>query len=109
MSQEELADRAGIHVTYLSGVERGLCNRIRCGYVIISFQDSYIGHAIVAFQTDYGLKFFEPQNGNEEEVAIGRCYSAQLEGVSREDIISEIEIKWNDATTTDGQISINAE
>ena len=26
MSQEELADRAGIHVTYLSGVERGLRN-----------------------------------------------------------------------------------
>ena len=26
LSQEELADRAGIHVTYLSGVERGLRN-----------------------------------------------------------------------------------
>ena len=26
LSQEELADKAGIHVTYLSGVERGLRN-----------------------------------------------------------------------------------
>lgn len=26
LSQEEAADRAGIHVTYLSGVERGLRN-----------------------------------------------------------------------------------
>jgi transcriptional regulator with XRE-family HTH domain len=26
MSQEELADKSGIHVTYLSGVERGLRN-----------------------------------------------------------------------------------
>ncbi len=26
LSQEETADRAGIHVTYLSGVERGLRN-----------------------------------------------------------------------------------
>jgi ribosome-binding protein aMBF1 (putative translation factor) len=24
LSQEEIADRAGIHVTYLSGIERGL-------------------------------------------------------------------------------------
>jgi len=72
---------------------------IRCGYVVISFQNSHVGHAIVVFQTDYGLKFFEPQNGNEEEVAIGRCYSAQLEGIPREDIINEIEIRWNDVTT----------
>ena len=26
LSQEEIADKAGIHVTYLSGVERGLRN-----------------------------------------------------------------------------------
>jgi transcriptional regulator with XRE-family HTH domain len=26
LTQEEIADRAGIHVTYLSGVERGLRN-----------------------------------------------------------------------------------
>jgi transcriptional regulator with XRE-family HTH domain len=26
MTQEELADKSGIHVTYLSGVERGLRN-----------------------------------------------------------------------------------
>ena len=26
MSQEDLADRAGLHVTYISGIERGLRN-----------------------------------------------------------------------------------
>lgn len=30
LSQEEVADRAGIHVTYLSGVERGLRNPAIC-------------------------------------------------------------------------------
>ena len=73
---------------------------IRCGYVVISFQESKVAHAVVAFQTDYGLKFFEPQNGNEEEVIIGRCYSTQLEGVPKDNIVAKIEITWNDGTTT---------
>ena len=79
-----------------AATERG----IRCGYVVISFEKSNIAHAIVAFQTDYGLKFFEPQTGNEEYVIIRRCYSTQLEGVPNDNIISKIEIIWNDGTTT---------
>lgn len=73
---------------------------IRCGYTVISFKDSNIAHAIVAFQTDYGLKFFEPQNGNEMDVRVGYRYSAQLEGVPEENIINEIKIWWNDRTLT---------
>lgn len=73
--------------------ERG----IRCGYVVISFHNSNIAHAIIAFQTDYGLKFFEPQSGNEEEVMVGRCYSMQLEGVPKDNLISEVKITWNDS------------
>jgi hypothetical protein len=73
---------------------------IRCGYVTIVFEHSEIGHAIVAFETDYGLKFFEPQNGNEEDVIVGHCYSATAEGVSENNIISRIEIRWNDGTRT---------
>jgi len=42
-----------------TATERG----IRCGYVVIFFKNTEIGHAIVAFETDYGLKFFEPQSG----------------------------------------------
>lgn len=76
--------------------ERG----IRCGYTVISFKGSNIAHAIVAFQTDYGLKFFEPQNGNEEEIKVGQCYSVQLEGVPIDNIITKIEITWNDGTLT---------
>jgi hypothetical protein len=79
-----------------AATERG----IRCGYVVMSFKMSKIAHAIVAFQTDYGLKFFEPQNGNEEDVKVGRLYSTILEGIPNDDIITKIEITWNDGTTT---------
>jgi len=73
---------------------------IRCGLVTISFHRSLIGHAIVAFETDYGLKFFEPQSANEEDVIVGRRYSAKLSEISNEDIIIKIEISWNDGTHT---------
>ena len=73
---------------------------IRCGLVIISFHRSLTGHAVVAFETDYGLKFFEPQSANEEDVIVGRCYSANLEGIQDDDIIIKIEISWNDGTHT---------
>jgi hypothetical protein len=69
---------------------------IRCGYVVISFENSDIGHAIIAFETDYGLKFFEPQSADEEDVIVGRCYSAHTKGVLQGNIISRIEIAWND-------------
>jgi hypothetical protein len=73
---------------------------IRCGYVIIKFVNNDVGHAVVAFKTDYGLKFFEPQSGNEEDVIIGRRYSVQIEGMSEDNIISGIKITWNDGTTS---------
>jgi len=73
---------------------------IRCGYVVIMFKDREIGHAIVAFETDYGLKFFEPQNGNEEDIIVGHCYSSMAEGISENNIISRAEIRWNDGTRT---------
>ncbi|MDD5702199.1 MAG: hypothetical protein PHU23_09145 [Dehalococcoidales bacterium] len=73
---------------------------IRCGYVIISFVNSDVGHAIVAFETDYGLKFFEPQDGNEEDVIIGHRYSGQIKGTPEDNVIREIEITWNDGKTT---------
>jgi hypothetical protein len=73
---------------------------IRCGLVIISFHRSLTGHAIVAFETDYGLKFFEPQSANEEDVIVGRSYSASLSEISNDDIVIKIEIFWNDGTHT---------
>ena len=78
-----------------TATERG----IRCGYVVISFRKSNVSHAIVAFETDYGLKFFEPQSGNEEDVLVGHRYSSQVEDTPKDSIISEIEITWNDGTT----------
>jgi len=73
---------------------------IRCGLVIISFHRSLTGHAIVAFETDYGLKFFEPQSANEEDVIVGRRYSTNLARIPDDDIIIKVEISWNDGTQT---------
>lgn len=71
---------------------------IRCGYVVISWVESEITHAIVAFETDYGLKFFEPQLAEEEVVIVGRRYSVCLSSDVNDKIISKIEIFWNDGT-----------
>ena len=71
-------------------------SRIRCGFATVSFEGTHIGHAIVAFQTDYGLKYFEPQNGNEVDVVVGRVYRGDAEGVSELAIISDVAITWND-------------
>jgi hypothetical protein len=71
---------------------------IRCGLVIISFHRSLTGHAIVAFETDYGLKFFEPQSATEEDVIVGCRYSTILSEISNDDIVIKIEIFWNDGT-----------
>lgn len=79
-----------------AATERG----IRCGLVTIHFHRSLTGHAIVAFETDYGLKFFEPQSANEEDVIVGHHYSANLAGIQDADIIIKVEISWNDGTHT---------
>ena len=76
--------------------ERGM----RCGYVAISFENSYVGHAIVAFVTDYGLVFIEPQNGEQVDVHVGRNYNAGAKGFQESNIIHSVIIKWNDGTTT---------
>ena len=73
---------------------------IRCGYVVISFAKSQVRHAIVAFETDCGLRFFEPQDGNEVDVVIGRRYSSQAEGSLGSDNVKVVEISWNDRTST---------
>ena len=73
---------------------------IRCGYVTVSFERTDIAHAIVAFETDYGLKFFEPQSGEEESVRVGRPYPVVMQGVPSHTIVRLIKIKWNDGTST---------
>lgn len=81
---------------YDAATKRG----IRCGYVVISFVKSDVGHAIVAFETDHGLKFFEPQDGNEEDVIVGRRYTGQIKGTPEDNVIREVEITWNDGRMT---------
>lgn len=71
---------------------------IRCGYVTVYFEGSDIAHAIVAFETDYGLKFFEPQTGEEELIRVGKAYPSIMRGVPDQAIVKMIEIRWNDGS-----------
>jgi len=73
-------------------------NGMRCGYVTISFEKSLLGHAIIAFETDYGLVFIEPQTGEQIDVIVGKYYPIALVGVSEFDCILKIDIEWNDGT-----------
>jgi hypothetical protein len=73
---------------------------IRCGVVLIRFHKCPTGHAIVAFETDYGLKFFEPQTANEEDIMIGCRYTTYLLGVPDDDVITRAEIFWSDGAHT---------
>lgn len=73
---------------------------IRCGVVLIKFHKCPTGHAIVAFETDYGVKFFEPQTANEENIMIGYRYTTCLSGVPDDDVITRAEIFWNDGAHT---------
>jgi|SRR5208283_2006502 len=84
---------------YAQDIQNAASKRgIRCGYVAISFDGVEVGHAIVAFETDFGLKFFEPQSADEEQVIVGRRYTARLSGYVNERIITRVEIHWNDGT-----------
>ena len=73
---------------------------MRCGCVVISFEKSLIGHAIVAFETDYGLVFVEPQDGDQIYLSINKPYPTRLNGVAADDRVMLIEISWNDGTST---------
>jgi len=69
--------------------------KIRCGYTVVHFQNK-MSHAIIAFETDYGLAYFEPQTGDQEYLVIGQPYRTQLEGVPSGSQIEKIDIEWND-------------
>lgn len=71
-------------------------NGMRCGYTVVTFEESQLAHALVAFDTDYGLIYIEPQSGSQERVAVGRPYPIQMEGVPKESLVSGIQIAWND-------------
>ena len=81
---------------YDASTERG----IRCGYVVIGFKRSLVGHAVVAFETDYGLVFIEPQDGETIDISVGKSYSTVVEGVPERDEVRLINIYWNDGTST---------
>jgi len=71
---------------------------IRCGYTLIALGDK-ASHALIAFDTDYGRVYIEPQEGNQftpEDVTLGKSYPIQLEGVPRECLITNIRVLWND-------------
>jgi len=69
---------------------------MRCGYTLIYFEGSRTSHAVVAFETDYGLVYVEPQSGNEEQIVAGEPYPSKLDGVPEDCIVSHVDIMWND-------------
>jgi hypothetical protein len=70
--------------------------KIRCGYVIVSFTAIDVGHALIAFETDYGIQYFEPQTGEEERITVGGAYPTALQGLPQNAIVSDVRIIWND-------------
>ena len=69
---------------------------MRCGYALVYFEGTRTSHAIVTFETDYGLIFIEPQSGEQEHIVVGRAYPSRLEGVPHDCFVSSVEIMWND-------------
>ena len=69
---------------------------VRCGYVIVTFQND-TSHAIVAFDTlDHGLIYLEPQDGCELRIEVGKEIDAYYAGVEADTIVTKIDISWND-------------
>lgn len=79
---------------YDAATERG----IRCGYAVVNFVGAEVAHAIVAFQTDYGLVFIEPQAGEQLDISLSRPYPTRLEGVPEHAAVHCVDIQWNDGS-----------
>jgi hypothetical protein len=74
---------------------------MRCACAVVSFHDKVVSHAIVVFNTDYGLKYFEPQTGEEEYLEIDKKYPSRLVGnevAGKDNVISSIDLLWNDCS-----------
>ena len=74
---------------------------MRCGLVYISFERNDVGHAIVAFETDHGLIFIEPQNGEHVDVRLSRTYYTGARGFQESNIVKSVKIVWNDGTNSE--------
>ena len=69
---------------------------IRCGYVVVTFQNN-MSHALVAFDTlDRGLIYLEPQDGYEVQIEVGKGIDTAYAGVDAGSIVTRIDISWND-------------
>lgn len=77
-------------------VDKATSIGMRCACAIVNFANSNLSHAIVAFQTDYGLIYIEPQTGNQEPILVGKRYPSKLQGVPEDCIVNSIELIWND-------------
>lgn len=69
---------------------------VRCGYVIVTFENN-MSHALVAFDTlDRGLIYLEPQDGYEVHAEVGKGIDTGYAGVDAGSIVTSIRISWND-------------
>lgn len=69
---------------------------VRCGYVIVTFEDD-MSHALTAFDTrDRGRIYIEPQDGHELQIEVGKAMSAAYAGVDAGAVVTSISVSWND-------------
>lgn len=81
---------------YNAATEKG----IRCGYAVLGFVGTETGHAIVAFETDHGLVFIEPQDGEQVDISLNRPYTTGTDGVAEHAVVRCVDIRWNDGSFT---------
>lgn len=72
---------------------------MRCACALVSFENTNIQHAIVAFETDHGLIYIEPQTGEQENIVVGKPYPTMLASVPSDSFVSSVKDWWNDDMT----------
>ena len=72
---------------------------MRCACALVYFEKINFGHAIVAFATDHGLIYIEPQSGEQESIAIGKPYPTKLDKIPLGSIVNSVTLSWNDDMT----------
>jgi hypothetical protein len=76
-------------------VDAATQRNMRCACAIIYF-NSYISHSIIAFSTDDGFIFAEPQSCEIRNIEVGLRYPYELKGMPTDIRVLDIELFWND-------------
>ena len=70
---------------------------IRCACAIVNFENNPICHSVVAFETDHGLIYIEPQSGTEASIVEKKPYPNQLKEIPDGSTVRIVQLMWNDS------------